>query len=164
MVGYPGSGKTTTAQHIHRLTGAEHLWADKERSAMFKPPTHSHQENLELYAILNDKARQLLHEGKSVIFDTNFNFYRDRQKLRDIATKEGAKTVVVWITTEHDLARERATEHDLDGDHSRVLGNMSVERFEHIASNLEPPRPEENAIRLHGVDLTERNVADALGL
>jgi len=164
MVGYPGSGKTTVSNIIQKLTGAEHLWADHERRQMFTRPTYKHEENLKLYAMLNQKAKQLLHQGRSVIFDTNFNFYKDREKMRRIAAGEGAKTVLIWITTKKDIARERATVHPLEGEHHRVLGNMPIKEFNRIARNLQPPRPEEHAIQLEGVDLNEQVIAAALGL
>ena len=161
MLGYPGAGKTTTAKIIQRLTGATHLWADHERNKRFPNPTHNHEENLRLYAELNTEARDLLRAGKSVIYDTNFNFYKDRKKMRIAAAKEGAKTVVIWITTGKDLARDRATVHADNAEH-RVWGNMPVDRFERIASNLEPPVQGEHVIELDGTNLTEAHVAEAL--
>ena len=75
MLGYPGAGKTTAAKVIHSLTGATHLWADHERRKLFATPNYSHAENIELYDKLNKTAAELLQQGKSVIFDTNFNFF-----------------------------------------------------------------------------------------
>jgi len=161
MVGYPGSGKTTTAKIIHALTGADHLWADHERNKRFPHPTHDHEENLKLYAALNQEARQLLHAGKSVIYDTNFNFYKDRKKLRIMAAKEGAQTIVVWVTTAKELARERATEQS-HGRDTRVWGNMPLKRFEHIASHLQVPEPGEHVIKLDGAHIDMPLVAQAV--
>lgn len=163
MVGYPGSGKTTISRYIHELTGAVHLWADHERNHMFPHPTHSHSENIELYKHLNQTTKQLLQEGKSVVFDTNFNFYRDRKRLRHIAATEGAETVVVWIITPKDIARKRAVEESEDKD-TRVWGNMPPDRFERIANNLQEPSAMEHPIMINGSDITKEDVARALGL
>ena len=161
MVGYPGSGKTTTAKIIHDITGAVHLWADHERNRRFPNPTHGHKENLALYAQLNEETRQLLASGKSVIFDTNFNFYKDRERLRRIAAKAGARTVVVWLTTDKSLAHDRAVNHP-SPDESRVWGNMPEADFKRISGNLEPPKPEERPITLVGQGLTREMVEQAL--
>lgn len=163
MLGFPGAGKTTVSRILHKLTGATHVWADHERRKRIKSPTYTHQENVELYSQLNKEVEELLLEGKSVVFDTNFNFYKDRQKLRAIAERAGVQTVVVWLTTDKSLARQRATEHDLEGDHTRVLGNMPVSHFERIAKNLQKPRPDERVITFDGSNhITEDDVAKAL--
>jgi len=161
MVGYPGAGKTTAAKMIHELTGAVHLWADQERNRRFPNPTHNHQENITLYGQLNTETRQLLRDGHSVVFDTNFNFYKDRKKLRIVAAKENAKTIVVWVTTPKELSRDRATVR-AHGQHTRIWGNMPMERFEHISDNFQPPEPHELTIRLDGSNLTKEAVSKAL--
>jgi predicted kinase len=97
MVGYPGSGKTTTAQLIHKLTGAEHLWADRERRQRFGS-VYNPEDSDELYTELNDQAKQLLESGKSVIYDTNFNYFRDREALRQTADQASANTKLLWLT------------------------------------------------------------------
>src|ERR1700744_5282186 len=96
MIGYPGAGKTTVARWIAERTGAVHLWADVERNKLFSNPSHSEAESSELYKQLNERVGKLLAEGKSVIFDTNFNYYSDRQLLREIAGRHHAKVLVIW--------------------------------------------------------------------
>lgn len=160
LVGYPGSGKTTTSKLISELTGAVHIWADRERRQMFGEPTHSTDESRALYDHLNVMTDQLLASGKSVIFDTNFNFYKDRQHLRDIAAKHGAKTVVVWITTPKETAKQRAV-------HERTLRNfyeyiLPEADFERLSNHLEPPRDDEQPIKLDGTTITKDIVINAL--
>lgn len=153
MLGYPGAGKTTTAKTIHELTGAVHLWADHERRERYTNPTHSHQENLDLYNYLNDVTAELLAEGKSVVFDTNFNFHKDRERLRAIAAKHGAACHLVWVTTPKSLAKERATLQS-HSQSTRVFGNMPTEDFERISRNLEAPKPDEPAIKVDGTKVS----------
>src|SRR5689334_18978930 len=95
FVGYPGSGKTTVANYICKASGAEHIWADQERHGMFDEVTHSAEESHELYEYLNTKTSQLLQAGKDVVFDTNFNFRKDRDHLRGIAEAAGAQTKLI---------------------------------------------------------------------
>jgi predicted kinase len=162
MLGYPGAGKTTISRMISELTGAVHIWADHERKAMFGRPLHTQSENQKLYGHLNQVAEDLLTHGKSVIFDTNFNFFRDREHLRQIAAKHGAQTKLVWVTTPHDIAKERATNagsHD-----TRVLGDMPPEQFERLAGNLEPPHDTEQAITINGIGVTPESLKADLGL
>lgn len=156
MVGYPGAGKTTIAKLITEATGAEHVWADWERHKMFGKPNHSETESAALYAALNKHVAQLLAGGTSVIFDTNFNYAADRRLLHDIAARNGAETVVLWVTTPPEVARERAV-------HSRVVRNgydfsMTPEQFEQVAGHLEPPNNPnnyENVIKIDGTKIDE---------
>jgi predicted kinase len=163
MVGYPGSGKTTTSRIIGELTGAEHIWADQERGKMFEKPTHSKHESRMLYDVLNERVDQLLSEGKSVIFDTNFNFYSDRQLMRDIAAKHGADAKLVWVKTDVNLARERAT-HIHHSYRNGYTVSMPVEQFDRMANNLQPPEKDEHPVILDGTKITKDYVAENLRL
>jgi len=163
FVGYPGAGKTTVAKLINELTGATHLWADFERHVMFENPTHSQQESRILYDHLNTVAKELLTQGKSVIFDTNFNYLKDRDHMRQIAAQAGADAVVIWVTTPEALSRRRATEES-DNKETRMWGNMAHEAFDRMRGQLQPPTPEENAVQIDGTKLDPHDVKQKLGL
>ena len=162
FLGYPGAGKTTVSKIISEASGAVHLWADVERHKMFEEPTHSKEESDQLYKYLNNKADQLLSEGKDVVFDTNFNFYEDRQKLREIAEKNNAETILIWITTPEDIARSRAVNTHT----SRNLYEMSMtnEQFNNIVKKLEPPRENQQTVRIDCSDVNPASVKQILGL
>lgn len=161
MLGLPGAGKTTAAQVIHELTGAVHLWADRERREYFGQPTYSTSENEELYAYLNQRTADLLEGGYSVIFDTGFNYAKDRAALRDIADTVGADCVLLWVTVDPVVAKQRATQ-DAHLQSSRVLGDMQHADFDRLAANLEAPQPDEEYIELDGTQITPEYVADRL--
>ncbi len=163
MLGYPGAGKTTTAKTIHELTGAVHLWADQIRRERFGTPTYNHEENLKLYEYLNELTAELLRAGQSVIFDTNFNFYKDRERLRQIAKQHGAEVQLLWVTTSKELARKRATDTAV-GQHTRVLGNMHNNDFERMAGNLQPPLEDETYIEIDGTKVSNDYISLLLGL
>lgn len=163
LVGYPGAGKTTAARLIKEKNGAFHIWADHERRKLFKHPTHSREESKELYDQLNEATDYLLDQGKSVIFDTNFNFRSDRDRLRAIAKSHGADTYVVWIATPKEVARRRAVEQS-HGQDTRLYGNMSLADFERIASHLQPPDEDENVVKIDGTELDSEALLKQLGL
>lgn len=161
MLGYPGAGKTTTAKIIHDLTGAVHLWADQIRNERFPNPTHSHQENLALYDYLNELTAELLATGQSVIFDTAFNFYKDRQRLRDIANQHQAQVKLIWVQAEKDLAKQRATHPQHAGDNTYPQA-MPVERFNRISNDLEEPRADETYTAVDGTKITKEYIASLI--
>ena len=163
FVGYPGAGKTTISRVIEARTGAVHLWADKERQAMFGKARLSDDETTQLYNQLNTMTDELLAEGKSVIFDTNFNFAKDRDYLRQLASKHRAETVLIWLQTPIDIAKSRATE-DAEGKDTRVWGNMPLDDFARISNNLQPPTDDEQPVIFDGLHLDEQTIVERLGI
>jgi predicted kinase len=160
LIGYPGAGKTTVSKLIAEHTGAVHLWADHERQLRFGQPTHSQAESTQLYDELNAEAEQLLAAGKSVVFDTNFNFYADRQKLRAIADRYQAETVVIWITLPAEMAKIRALH--IESSRNGYQTSMSEAQFDAIVAKLEPPREDEKIIKIDGAKLDAQQVIDLL--
>jgi predicted kinase len=162
FVGYPGAGKTTVAKIIAKATGARHIWADEERHRLFPHPTHSEQESKELYDKLNDAVDNLLSEGKSVVFDTNFNFLSDRDKLRQIAKKHSARTIVIWVDTPLEVSKKRAVYAEENRNFYET--NMTESQFDSITSKLEPPAEDEKVITIDGTDLDSQTLLDKLGI
>ncbi len=162
FIGYPGAGKTTISKIIAEQTGAKHLWADVERHRLFPNPTHSPQESAELYERLNEATDYLLKQGKSVVFDTNFNFFVDREKLREIAKQNNAQTVLIWVNTPERIAKERSVKTK----QSRNLYsmNMSSDQFDSIVSKMEKPKEKESAVIIDGSNLDKQTVLDQLNL
>lgn len=161
MLGYPGAGKTTASKIISNMTGAVHIWADHERQLMFKNPSHSQIESNTLYDHLNKRTKELLADGHSVVFDTSFNRYKDRQHLRAIADKYGAKTIVIWINTSKNLSQKRATHENqaIRNHHPAVMGK---EEFLKIISHFEPPRQDEEYYAIDGEGLDPESLSPVL--
>jgi predicted kinase len=162
FIGYPGAGKTAIAKIIAEETKAPHLWADVERHKLFPNPTHTKEESNELYEKLNQVTEYLLGQGKDVIFDTNFNYKIDRLKLRAIAKKYKAETVLIWVKTPLSVSMDRAVNSQIKRNNYDYV--MSAKQFHDIAKKLEAPTKEENAIEIDGSEINKEKTKKALNL
>lgn len=160
MFGYPGAGKTTTAKVIHGLTGATHLSSDALRAALFPKPKFTRIEHDQLYAELDRLCEQLLSEGKDVIYDANLNRHHHRQEKYDIRERTGASSILLWVKTRRELAKERAL-HD-SRQHLWPPGEKPENMFERIATIIEPPRQNEPYIEIDGTRVSAKYVAARL--
>ncbi|MDQ5885830.1 MAG: uncharacterized protein QG628_227 [Patescibacteria group bacterium] len=163
MVGIPGAGKTTASKLIAEITGATHIWADHERRIMWPEPGYTPEENETLYVRLNTKAEALLRGNHSVVYDTAFNHYQDRQKLREIAKRNNAEVIVIWVQAPKDIAKLRA-QNVHEHSHTRVLGNMTDEHFGILSEKLEEPKSDEKVVILDGTKLNEEYVRSILSI
>lgn len=129
---------------------------------MFDQPTHTESESIQLYEYLNHRANELLRSGHSVVFDTNFNFASDRQKLQDIAKQNDAICKVVWMTTPVAIAGERAVHAPRE--RNGYMVGMTQEQFDSIVSKLEPPTKNENIIKIDNTTLDSESAIRILGI
>lgn len=163
MLGYPGAGKTTVSEYIAEITGAVHLNSDQFRLHMFKNPLGiSEAEHENMYEMLDHITHQTLKSGKSVIYDANLNRYIHRREKYDIAKKTGSDIRLIWVKTDQDKARRRATIDAENYPDHRPFGNMKKDVFERLINQIELPRPSEKVIEISGNNLSQSSVKKAL--
>ena len=162
MLGYPGAGKTTTAEVIANLTGATHLASDRIRLQMFQKPTFSAEEHATLYHEIDRMTEELLTQGKDVIYDANLNRYQHRKEKYDICNRTGATPVLVWVQADKNLAKSRASHFNrfqLWPKHE-----TPDQMFDRIADLIEEPKPTEPYKVVDGTKVTEEYIKDLLAL
>lgn len=162
LVGYPGAGKTTTAQALATLAGATRLSSDELRLQLFPEPTFSQAEHDQLYAELNRRTQALLQEGKSVIYDANLNRREHRDEKYALAQQTGAKPLLLWVQAPRNIAKARAA----DAERAPLIPKNETpeQMFERIAGIIEEPGLDEPAIILNGTKITPDYIAAKLNL
>lgn len=160
LLGLPGSGKTTAAKEIAKLTGAVHLSSDSFRLSLFERPQFTQDEHDSLYIMLDYMCELLLTSGTSVVYDANLNRLVHRQEKYRLAKKLGVKTRLFWLQVHKDLARERriSTQH-----HGLVPSHETPHNmFERIAGVFEQPLKSEAFIALDGTKISDEYMIEKL--
>jgi len=163
MLGYPGAGKTTTAQVVVAVTGAEYLSSDETRLKLFPNPTFSEAEHQAVYMNLDGQLADLMSRGRTIVYDANLNRYEHRQEKYRLAETHGYRTVLIWVQTERNLARQRRVE-EADLKANERGGEDPAAMFERIVRAFEPPQPSEEYVVIDGTRVTKGYIIQQLGL
>ncbi len=160
LMGLPGSGKTTLAKHIQKLTKAVRLSSDDYRLLVFPEPTFSQKEHDNLYGLIDHNVEHLLSSGHSVIYDANLNRRHHRDEKYALAKKYGAEVKLWCLNTPENLSKKRRVEDQND---SLLPDGESPERmFDRISSLFEPPLVDEPCTYIDGTKITEETVKEIL--
>ncbi|MES2971254.1 MAG: ATP-binding protein [Patescibacteria group bacterium] len=160
LMGYPGAGKTTAAQAIREVTGAEHVSSDAMRIKMFPQPTFSQTEHDQLYRHIDREVEHLLKAGKDVIYDANLNRHRHRQEKYAICERTGTKAVLIWVQAPKELAKSRAVNQSRA--HLVPQDESPAAMFNRIARLIEEPHPTESYISMDGTQISPEYVSAKL--
>ena len=90
LMGYPGSGKSYTANNLASLLGMAHISSDKIREKLFPKPTYTPAEHRTVVQMMLLMVEQFLEIDESVVFDVSLNRLSERRALREISKKRGA--------------------------------------------------------------------------
>ncbi|WP_305041924.1 bifunctional aminoglycoside phosphotransferase/ATP-binding protein [Geoalkalibacter sp.] len=155
--GLMGSGKTTLAQSLARVTGAELLRSDLVRkelagerategaSAPYEQGIYAPSWSGRTYARLAELAEQALRPGRGVIVDASFVRAEDRQRFYDLAQRTGRPVLLVHLHGEEATLAQRLRERTAAGT------DASDGRAELLPAQqraFEPPDPGEKPLRL----------------
>lgn len=158
MVGSPGSGKSYVSDWLTPMFEALRLRSDDLRVAMLgplRPEFHDEPYSSMISGAMKYAAKQAFTQNHSVVYDTNNNSVERRQELSALAKQFEALTVVVWIQTPQELAKERALERDMLED-SKVT---NVDYVDKMAAQIEPPTSDELVIKLDGTNTSQAQQA-----
>ena len=144
MCGLAFAGKSTLARKISEYTGSkliafDKLWVKKDK----EQPVPKGAEGWKfIRKVGQDEVAHALKEGESVVYDDNNVRFEHREELREVASKFGARSVVVYLNTPLELIREReainkttAQRHDVE-----------PENFNAVLEQLQIPTIQENLI------------------
>jgi aminoglycoside phosphotransferase family enzyme/predicted kinase len=125
-MGLPGSGKTTLARGLASHLGLVHLSSDvvrkslaglrptDRRVAAFGRGIYGQSMTRRTYAALRRRALRWLRRGSSVVVDATFGHAAEREAMRRVAARCGARLRVVVCQADDDTIRRRLTARATD--------------------------------------------------
>lgn len=137
MVGIPGAGKTTFAEHFAKTFSAPYL----------NPRAISSQVGIGV-----DKAKKvtehLLHEllktNSTVVYEGPTETRAERAEVLKQAKKAGYQTLLVWVQTEPLEAKRRATKKQPS------VTPLSSKEFDNTVNYFQGPLPNEKPVVISG--------------
>ena len=156
--------KHATDHVVGHVCGGERLGhRDEVRRELFPSSEFTQTEHDQLYAELDNRVSELLAQGKSVVYDANLNRLVHRQEKYQLAESLNVETVLVWVKTHEDIARERRVtaepQHDLT-----PSDETPAAMFDRIAELFEAPQADEPYIELDGTLISDDYVQAKLGI
>ena len=121
VIGIPGSGKTFYTERIAKKCDFVHLNSDAFRLGLLSKPKYTHTESIRVFSVIDFLTRELLSQGKSIIYDANVLKVSYRTRLRALAKRSGASFLLLYINTPLSLALKRAAKR-----HIRKTGRQKL--------------------------------------
>ena len=163
MLGLPGSGKTTAAQHIAQQTGVVKLTADAIRIAIIPEPRWNMAEHRFFFGLLDRLTNQLLRSGRSVLLDANHNQFSVRQRKYQQAVQHAAIPAVIYVSAPHEVWLARNQARTATGGTEVIpaskLTDSPMAIAERMARNFEKPQPHEPVVAIDGTASPAEQIA-----
>jgi predicted kinase len=140
--GYPFSGKTTLARAVAEELGFTLVSVDDQhelRGVSADARVISERDWLHGYRSAYEQARAAFGRGESVIFDSVGHLRRNRDRLRRIAHRSGAKSLVVVLAVTESEAMARLERNRANP----IRPQVPSEGFAQIVLTFEPPNGDE---------------------
>ena len=147
MIGIPGSGKTYFANKFSETFGAPFINTSKIRNRIYKTPTFSKSEESIVENIAEDFLDEALKCNKTVIFEGSLELKKNRQEIERKVKKLGYESIFVWVQTDKNEAKRRATKVQNENINQTV---MSSEMFERAVKRFTAPSKNDKVAVISG--------------
>lgn len=143
MYGVPGSGKSFVARQISEMFNTAHISSERLRYELFEDPRHDKNEIQIINQIMTYMTEELLRAGVSVVYDTSVSRLADRKILKEVARKNKAKDLMLWIQVDDETAFGRTQNRDRRKADDKYAPEMTRELFSMYAKIMQNPLNED---------------------
>ncbi len=125
------------------LLGIAHVSSDRIRDALFETPSYDKNEQAIVLQMMLMMSEEYLRHGLSVIFDISLNRVAERRALREIAKKNGASPVFIWLQIDQQTALFRSKVRDRRKSDDKFSHPLTDAQFDYLISSFQPPQSED---------------------
>jgi len=140
--GFPGSGKSFVSRNLSESLPIAQVSADRIRGELFASPRYDAQENAIVVHLMDYMANEFLSAGVSVAYDINATRQAGRRKLREMAAKNKAEYLLVWLQIDQDSAFGRTQKRDRRTSDDRFTEPQTQMSFEKQVGTMQNPKDE----------------------
>ncbi|HEU5187370.1 MAG TPA: ATP-binding protein [Candidatus Saccharimonadales bacterium] len=140
LAGIPGAGKSTFASAFADMFGVSYISSDLLRAELFADPQFSKDEEAIIGRLQTYMVQEVIKNKRSFLLDGGCNTKTDRLKVEQCAKKNGYDTLVIWVQTNPDTAKSRATGRARTSDSHKPLPEAV---FTRLAKQFSPPTTED---------------------
>lgn len=143
LYGFPGAGKTYFARQLCEHLQAAHIQGDRIRGELFERPQYDKEENQVITQLMDYMTGEFLSAGMSVVYDTNALRLSQRRALRELARKQKAQPLLVWLQIDHESAILRISKRDRRRSDDKFAMPIDRAVFERIVGGMQNPQNED---------------------
>ena len=144
MVGIPGSGRSYFAEHFAETFKAPIISYDKLQQELFLNSLHDKASVKIINGVIYYILSETLKTERTVILDGPVFSKESNDLISKIAKQFGYEPLYVWVQTDPITAKQRALKH--------IAGKpvMSLDQFEELVKQFNPPKLSTNIIVISG--------------
>lgn len=143
LYGFPGSGKSYVGRNLTDHIQAANVSADRIRRELFAHPRYDNQENAIVTHLMQYMTQEFLSAGVSVVYDMNALRINGRRKLRELAAKNKAAYLLVWLQIDVESAYSRTQRRDRRTSDDKDAEPQTRETFNRQLANMQNPEGED---------------------
>jgi predicted kinase len=142
LYGLPGSGKSFIARQLTEHIQAAHVHGDRIRAELFDNPQFDDKETSTVQHVMDYMTNEYLQAGLSVIYDGNSNRAGQRRIFRNMASKNGADTLIIWAQIDIESAFTRVATRDRRRSDDKYAQPLDRTGFDALTTRMQNPNGE----------------------